>query len=156
MRTSVWLKEALRSGTIASLVMMPPGFIFQALGLRVGHYGPKFAGLWVDNPTPPLLFAQHLVLGWVSALPLLAWLVGSQRAASRPVLSGALYGAGYYVAVNSLGLPLWFNDPLPWQLGPATVLPSLVVHLVYGASIGFTAARFGFVAQTQRPGPPLV
>ena len=31
-----WIKEMLRSGTIASLVMMPPGFVFQALGLQGG------------------------------------------------------------------------------------------------------------------------
>jgi len=35
------LIEALRSGTIASVVMMPFGFFFKWLGLRVGHYGPK-------------------------------------------------------------------------------------------------------------------
>ncbi|MGB4061660.1 MAG: hypothetical protein WBK26_15755 [Burkholderiaceae bacterium] len=150
MPLSTWLKEALRSGTIASLVMMPPGLAFQAVGLRVGHYGPKFAGLWVDNPTPAFLFAQHLVLGWVSALPLLAWLAWSGRAAQRPVVAGALYGAAYYAVVNSLGLPWWFGDPTPWQLGPATVLPSLVVHTVYGASIGFTAAHFGFAARAAR------
>lgn len=140
-----WLTETLRSGTIASLVMMPPGFLFQALGMRVGHYGPKFAQLWVDQPTPPLLFAQHLVLGWVSALPLLWWLART-GAGLRPVFSGALYGAAYYVGVNSLALPLYFGDPLPWQIGLATVVPSLVVHIVYGACIGWTARRFGFLS----------
>lgn len=144
-----WIKEMLRSGTIASLVMMPPGFVFQALGLRVGHYGPKFAQLWVDQPTPPLLFAQHLVLGWVSALPLLWWLVRTP-AGSHPVWAGAAYGAAYYVMVNSLALPLYFGDPLPWQLGLPTVLPSLVVHIIYGASIGWTARYFGFVAALSR------
>ncbi len=33
--------EAVRSGTIASVVMMPFGLFFKWLGLRVGHYGPK-------------------------------------------------------------------------------------------------------------------
>lgn len=155
MPATLWIKEILRSGTIASLVMMPPGFVFQALGLRVGHYGPKFAGLLVDAPTPAYLFAQHLVLGWVSAVPLLAWLTRAW-ASRHPVTAGAVYGAAYYVAVNSLGLPWWFGDPTPWQIGPATVIPSLVVHLVYGASIGYTAARFGFVAQARRTPPPTV
>ncbi len=144
-----WAREALRSGTIASLVMMPVGFVFQAMGLRVGHYGPKFAQLWVDHPTPLLLFAQHVVLGWVSALPLLWWLVFI-AGKSRPVLSGALYGSAYYVVVNSLALPLYFGDPLPWQLGLPTVIPSLLVHIIYGSSIGWTARRFCLVTALSR------
>ena len=35
------LIEAVRFGTIASLIMMPFGFLFKGIGLRVGHYGPK-------------------------------------------------------------------------------------------------------------------
>ena len=50
--------------------------------------------------------------------------------------------AAYYVAVNSLALPVFFGDPLPWQLGAATALPSLVGHIIYGASIGLTSKRF--------------
>jgi hypothetical protein len=39
-------------------------------------------------------------------------------------------------------LPVYFGDPLPWQLGAATVLPSLIGHIIYGASIGLTSKRF--------------
>lgn len=141
MPTTALLREALRSGTIASLVMMPPGLLFQALGWRVGHYGPKFAALWASEPGPLLLIAQHLVIGWVSAIPLL-WAMRFSAVARRSVLAGTGYGLLYYVVVNSLGLPLYFGDPLPWQLGLRTVVPSLIVHLVFGASIGWTARRF--------------
>lgn len=134
-------KEALRSGTIASLVMVPAGLLFKALGMRVGHYGPKFAQLWVADPGPALLFAQHLLIGWVSALPLL-WCLLRWRGNASPLAMGLAYGVGYYVLVNSLALPWWFGDALPWQLGWATVCPSLIVHMVYGASIGWTARRF--------------
>ena len=133
--------ESLRSGTVASLVIVPLSPLFKAAGLRIGHYGPKFAALFFDNPQPWLLFAQHLVIGWVSALPLLVMLAKT-GAGKQPLLAGAAYGAGYYVAVNSLALPVYFGDPLPWQLGAATVLPSLVGHIIYGASIGLTSKRF--------------
>ena len=149
MHMAVFIKEVVRSGTIASLVMMPPGFVLQALGMRVGHYGPKFVALFVEAPTPLFLFAQHLVLGWLSAIPLLLWLATGQIN-RRPVFAGAVYGAGYYVVVNSLGLPLWFGDPVPWQLGLTTVVPSLVVHIVYGASLGFTAKWFGFLSKVRQ------
>ena len=135
------LIESIRSGTITSLVIVPLGPLFKAAGLRIGHYGPKFAALFFDNPQPWLLFAQHLVIGSVSALPLL-WILVRTGSGARPLLAGAAYGEAYYLAVNSLALPIYFGDSLPWQMRAATVLPSLVGHIVYGASIGLTSNRF--------------
>jgi uncharacterized membrane protein YagU involved in acid resistance len=135
MSTSRIIIESIKLGTIASLAMMPFGFIFRVAELRVGHYGPKFAGLFVDDPSPLFLFAQHIVLGWLSALPLIAFFVLC-RVPTLHLGWGALYGVLYYIAVNSLMLPLYFGDPLPWQLGIATIIPSLVVHIVFGATLG--------------------
>lgn len=145
MSTKALLIESIRSGTIASLVIMPLSPLFKAAGLRIGHYGPMFAALFFDNPQPWLLFAQHLVIGWGSALPLLVMLAKTS-AGRQPLLAGAAYGAGYYAAVNSLALPIYFGDTLPWQLGTATVLPSLVGHILYGASLGMTSKRFVLTA----------
>lgn len=75
------LLETLRSGTIASLAIVPLAPLFKWAGLRIGHYGPKFAGLY-------------------------------------------------------------FNDTLPWQLGAATVLPSLIGHVIFGTVIGRTSMPF--------------
>jgi hypothetical protein len=149
LRDLLW--ECLRSGTLASLAMMPFGALFRWLGLRVGHYGPKFAAwLFGTEPGPVLLFAQHLVLGWLSALPLLLVLVLPLRALAtrraRLVVSAA-YGAGYYAAVNALGLPWFFGDPSPLLLGWPVVYPSLVVHVVFGLVIG--QASGGFVERTR-------
>lgn len=141
MQRHALLTETLRSGTIASLAIVPLAPLFKAAGLRIGHYGPKFAGLYVNDPQPWLLFLQHIVIGWLSAFPLLLILLHTP-ARQRPLLAGALYGAAYYVAVNSLALPLYFNDPLPWQLGAATVLPSLIGHVIFGAVIGWSSRRF--------------
>lgn len=149
MRPTQLLLETLKSGTIASLAMMPVGFAFKAMGMRVGHYGPKFGALFVQDPTPFFLFAQHIALGWLSALPLLVLL--SRVALPTPSLViGGLYGAGYYVLVNSLALPLYFEDPLPWQLGVSFVLPSLVVHVVFGVSVSYFSRRI--VLQSQNGG----
>jgi hypothetical protein len=130
------LFESMRSGTIAAIAMMPFGFAFRALGLRVGHYGPKFAALFVNDPGPAFQFAQHIVLGWLSAAPLVLLLCW-RRVTLPPVVAGSVYGVAYYVAVNSLALPLYFGDELPWQKGIATVIPSLVIHLVFGACVGY-------------------
>lgn len=141
MHTISLLKESVRSGTIASLAMMPVGFLFKLLDLRVGHYGPKFAALLFDQPTQFVQFLQHLVLGWISALPLLVVLVRLHRL-DAPLAIGAAYGVAYYVLVNSLALPLFFGDVTPWQLGFSSIYPSLLVHVVFGASIGLAAKRF--------------
>lgn len=141
MQLKALLIESVRSGTIASLAIVPLSPLFKAAGLRIGHYGPKFAALFFNDPQPWLLFVQHIVIGWVSALPLLLILLHTS-AQQRRLLAGALYGAAYYVVVNSLALPIYFNDPLPWQLGAATVLPSLIGHVLFGVVIGWTSKRF--------------
>ena len=139
--------EALRSGTIASLAMMPFGLLFKSMGLRVGHYGPKVGEALFDHQPAPwmpvLLLVQHFVIGWLSALPLLMfWLWRAPRAVRLG--DGLLYGLAYYLAVNALALPWLFGDAFPWQLGWSTIYPSLVVHLVFGVSIALTARMFGF------------
>lgn len=135
------LKESIRSGTIASIVIMPVGYGFKYLGLRVGHYGPKLAETLFGNTSELLLMIQHFIIGWLSAAPLLLVLVAIGKRGS-PTLVGALYGTAYYVLVNSLALPLLFGDLTPWQLGLSYIYPSLIGHIIYGASIGFTARKF--------------
>lgn len=138
------LIESIRSGTIASLVIVPLSPIFKAAGLRIGHYGPKFAALLFESTEPWVLFLQHLVIGCLSAFPLLFFLANVIHG-RRPVFVGGLYGAAYYVVVNSLVLPIYFGDLLPWQMGFGTVWPSLIGHIIYGASIGFSAKHFRFL-----------
>lgn len=142
MRLRHFIWESVKTGTIAALAMMPFGVLFRVAGLRVGHYGPKFAGLFVSDPGPAFLFVQHIVLGWISAAPLVAWLL-LRRTGWPSAMQGALYGVGYYVVVNSLALPWYFGDQLPWAIGWGTVLPSLVVHVVFGVVVGWLAHRSG-------------
>ena len=129
--------QSLIAGTVGALAMMPAGFIFRALEMRVGHYGSKFAELYLSSPGPLALFIQHIVLGWLSAAPLV--LLPLHRMPNRTVwLVGIIYGALYYVIVNSLALPIYFGDELPWSLGWSVVVPSLVVHVVFGVAVAHT------------------
>lgn len=157
----VWgrlVRQSVAAGTFASLAMMPVGLAFKALDMRVGHFGSKVGAVLIGELTQPwmqfALLAQHFVVGWLSALPLLIrWQL---RATSSPKLvHGAVYGAAYYLLVNALALPLLFGDPLPIQLGLPVVLPSLVVHLVFGVAVAWQAkTRDGRWLWSGRPPVP--
>lgn len=67
MRLKALQIESVRSGTLASLILFPLSPLFKAAGLRIGHHGRKFAGLFVNNPSPWLLLVQHIVIGWTSS-----------------------------------------------------------------------------------------
>jgi len=118
--------------------MVPFAAVFQRLGLRVNEYGRKTLELLVGSASPPvhyvLTFAQHIAISWVVAVPLILLLGQISRKRDR-LLVGLAYGAAFYVAVNSLALPLAFGDPTPWRLGFAVVYPSLFIHLVYGFTV---------------------
>jgi hypothetical protein len=139
------IRESLRSGTIASLVIIPLAPLFRFFGLRIGHYGPKLGALLFGGVPEPwfkaLLLLQHFVIGCLSTAPLLLFLVLARYRAS-PIFYGAAYGAGYYVVVNSLFLPFAFGDPTPWQIGFDTIYPSLIGHIAFGTAIAVAARRF--------------
>lgn len=132
------IREALRTGTVAGLAMIPFAAVFQRLGFRVNEYGRKTLELFAGSTSPSvhylLTFAQHLVISWIVAVPLLLWLVRVPRKRDR-ILVGLAYGAAFYVAVNSLALPFAFGDLTPWSLGFTVVYPSLIIHLVYGFTV---------------------
>ncbi len=138
-------RTAFRSGSIAAIAMIPPGLAFYLLGLRVNEYGMAVVQALFGG-FPPVarvgLFAlEHVLISWTASVPLLLALVLARGRLPEPVL-GLAYGLGFYVVVNSLALPWIFADPTPWQLGPEVVLPSLVVHLVYGLVVALAARDF--------------
>ena len=149
-------RSALRSGTLAGLAMIPFAMWFRASGLRVNEYGRKTLELVVGQVGAPLHYAlslaQHLLISWFVAIPLL-WLLGRVHEGRTRVAVGALYGALFYGVVNSWALPRVFRDPTPWALGFETVYPSLVIHLVYGIVIGLTARAGGTNGARSGDGP---
>lgn len=136
------IREALRTGTVAGLAMVPFAAVFQRFDLRVNEYGRKTLALLVGDVSAPLhyllTFIQHLAISWVVAVPLLLLLDGRSRKRDR-LLIGLAYGGLFYVAVNSFALPLAFGDLTPWRLGFTVVYPSLLIHFVYGLTVGLLA-----------------
>ena len=137
-------RGALRAGTAAGLAMVPFAAFFRSRGLRINEYGRKTLELIVGDVAPPLqhvlTFVQHMIISWTAAVPFLLLLPRVQGRSAR-VAFGAAYGATFYVVMNSLALPLAFGDPTPWQLGWATVYPSLTIHLIYGVVLALVAQR---------------
>jgi hypothetical protein len=138
--------NAVRAGTAAGLAMIPFAAFFRSRGQRINEYGRKTLELVVGDVAPPLqhllTFVQHMIISWTAALPFLLLLPHLPGRRAR-VAFGAAYGAGFYVVMNSLALPLAFGDPTPWQLGWATVYPSLTIHLIYGIVLALVAHRLG-------------
>jgi len=135
-------REALRSGIVAGLAMIPFAALFRALDLRVNEYGRKTLELLVGDVSGPLqyllTFGQHLAISCMAAVPLLLLLDHVASRGTR-LFVGTVYGAIFYVAINSLALPFAFGDLTPWELGFATVYPSLTIHLVYGFVVALVA-----------------
>ncbi|MEZ4518936.1 MAG: hypothetical protein R3C44_19660 [Chloroflexota bacterium] len=142
------IREAFRAGTLAALAMVPFGLLFYALGLRVNEYGmaviQTFFGDLPDAVRFLLFVVEHFIISWTVAVPLLCallWLKGRVPG----IWLGILYGVGFYIIMNSLLLPILFNDPTPWSLGFEVIYPSLIVHLIYGLVIWWVSR--GFVEQ---------
>jgi uncharacterized membrane protein YagU involved in acid resistance len=144
-RTNLW-KEALRSGTIAALVMIPIGLLFSRLGFRINEYGQKVIQTAFPHFPKDVRFAlfvlEHFILSWIIAVPLLLLLNYFHHRIPH-LLLGFIYGLLFYAVINALLLPALFDDATPWKFGfTKTVLPSLVVHIVYGLSIALSSKRF--------------
>lgn len=138
--------DVLRSGTVAGLAMIPVGAAFRFFGLRVNEYGRKMLELVLGEVAPPahvlLMFLQHMMISIAAAVPLLLLLKAAPARVPK-IWIGLAYGALFYIAVNSLALPIAFGDPTPWQLGASVILPSFIVHLVYGTVVAAMARGGG-------------
>ncbi|MHB1176846.1 MAG: hypothetical protein ACYCZO_00780 [Daejeonella sp.] len=150
-----FIREIFRAGTIASIAMVPFGLLFSMLGLRMNHYGQKIILLLFSDFSPGLRFVlfilEHLIVSWVAAIPLVMLLFILYRQISSVIL-GVLYGIVFYVLINSLLLPLAFGDATPWQLSfTNAILPSLLVHIVYGGTIAFVTRSFVKYHHNGRP-----
>lgn len=144
--TKLFLLEALRSGSIAAVAMVPFALLFSVMGLRINEYGKKVIQFLFPDFSPDIRFAlfviEHFILSWIIAIPLLLLLKYFHHRISY-LLLGILYGAVFYLLINSLVLPALFNDASPRRLGfTKTILPSLVVHIVYGLSVAITSRNF--------------
>lgn len=140
------MSEALRFGSIAAIAMIPFALLFSALGMRINKYGKKVIQLLFSDFSPGIRFAlfviEHFVHSWVFAIPLLLLLKYFHRRISHLFL-GILYSAVFYSLINSLPLPALFSDATAWKLGfTKTILPSLVVYIVYEPSVAISSRRF--------------
>ena len=141
------------AGLLGAVAMVPVGLALGAAGLEVNRYGELLAEQLTGSRRPAVLFAVHLVIGIVSAVPpavvATSW---CPRRGTTVIACGAAYGAGYWLVVNAVSLPLTYGRPFPWTEGAASVWPSLLVHLVYGTVVALVLARDG---SRPRHAPPV-
>lgn len=126
------------AGTAGGVAMIPFGLVLRrVLGYSLNVYGELLVQTILGRRSPWALAVEHFLISWVMALPLVAVLAWRRRAS--PLLLGSLYGAGVWLIVNSLLLPMAFGRLSPWRLGWPAIWPSLTVHVVYGAVAAIVA-----------------
>ena len=111
------------AGLVGAVVMIPPGVIAGLLGFQVNKFGELLARQLTGGAARPVLLVEHLLIG-----------------ATRTAYDGLAYGTAFWLVANTVALPLLFGQPGPWSIGPSALLPSLIVHMVYGISTGLVLA----------------
>lgn len=129
------------AGLVGALAMVPVGLALSAMGFEVNRYGELLAEQLTGSRRPAVLFALHLVIGVVSAVPLAVVAAVLHPLRVIMLVGGGVYGAAYWLGVNALALPLVYRRPFPWIEGVASVWPSLLVHVVYGLAAALVLAQ---------------
>jgi hypothetical protein len=139
------LFDILKVGALASLIMIPFGLILTAIGFKTGIYGELVLSYILGFSKPGLMFLFHIIIGAVSAIPFMILFnkfKSSFTGKYNHYIIGLLYGFVYYIIINGTILPIIFGNPITYLTGLSLVIPSLIVHLVYGLGLGFFAKRF--------------
>jgi uncharacterized membrane protein YagU involved in acid resistance len=146
------LARAAATGTIGGLAMIPVGQLLIFIGFPVGLYSEELARWLLGFSTPSVLFIEHMLISLSLAVGLVLASAPAIRRWSpgRALAWGAAYGALIWLVVNSLALPLAFGKATPWQLGPAAIWPSLLVHLLFGVVVA-ALARADTIRKTTPP-----
>lgn len=134
------MRASLVAGLVAGAAMMPVGAVLRATGHAVNVYGELLTRSLLGSTPFIALFALHAVVSVTLAVPFVA--VTRCRGGAGPAL-GAAYGVASWALLNATLLPLWYGRPTGWELGLVAVWPSLLVHLIYGVTLGFFARRLG-------------
>lgn len=134
------VRASVVAGLVAGAAMVPVGAVLRATGHAVNVYGELLTRSLLGSTPFIALFALHAVISVALAVPFVA--VTRCRGGAGPAL-GAAYGVASWAVLNATLLPLWYGRPTAWALGFAAVWPGLLVHLIYGITLGLVARRLG-------------
>jgi len=126
-------RMAVEGGLVAGIAMMPFGAVLRALGHQVNVYGELMVRAFLGSAPMPAQLVFHVVVSITLAIPFVAF---ARWRGGMSLVAGAIYGVLSWAALNATLLPLWFERPTGWALGLEMIWPSLLVHLVYGVSLG--------------------
>lgn len=134
-----WIaRMAVVGGLVAGIAMMPFGAVLRALGHQVNVYGELMVRS-VLGSTPMLAqLVFHVAVSITLAIPFVLF---ARWRGGASVVAGGIYGVLSWAVLNATLLPLWFDRTTGWALGFEVIWPSLLVHLVYGVSLGVVMAR---------------
>ena len=131
-------RVSIEGGLVAGIAMMPFGAVLRALGYQVNVYGELMVRALLGSAPMLAQLVFHVVVSITLASPFV--LFARWRGGANHV-PGAIYGVLSWAALNATLLPLLFERPTGWALGFEVIWPSLLVHVVYGMTLGAMTAR---------------
>ncbi|MBV9845681.1 MAG: hypothetical protein JOZ47_11475 [Kutzneria sp.] len=131
------LSDAARRGALAGLA---GGLVFGAAMLRLGMLPNAAAIIRLSSPVAG--FVVHMLIAALVGAGF-GILVMRQRAGAGELLFwGLCYGALWWLLGALTLYPVLTGEPVEWGVSAARMaFPSLVGHLLYGATVGLTLAR---------------
>lgn len=142
-RRRIGSARVIVAGLAGAVAMIPPGLAAGLLGFGVNKFGELIAQRLTGGTARAVLLAEHLLIGVLAAIPLAALMTIMPPGRLKSASLGLAYGIAFWFVANTMALPVIFNQPSPWTIGPSALLPSLIVHMTYGVGTALALATAG-------------
>lgn len=150
-----WLQRSIQSGFMASAIMLFALVSAYTVTLLMSRWlAPESGGLWLNNLAHNSLVTTSLNVAWLAVILHLfigvAFAVAygywaEPRLAFRPWQQGLLFAMGPFLLSVLAFFPLSGAGPLGLALGagPLPFLGNLILHAIYGVSLGILYGPVG-------------
>ena len=138
------VKNALTAGFVATVVLSACLAVAHAAGLfaafdLVGLVANVVAMITGATPNPIVGWVGHFCIGTV--LWGVSYAIVEPKLPGPPAVRGMVFAAAPWLVMMIVVMPLAGAGPFGLALGPAVPLALLLLHLVFGATLGVAYAK---------------
>lgn len=142
MLENVEVGRALQAGLLAGVLMSIAGYVPRLLDQPVVDFGEAIETKifrYHSNRTTPIGLLVHL--GNAMLLGVVFAIIPFQRLGLGPVAAGLAWGGVLWLVAMLVVLPRIGEGIFGRRMGPSVSLTSLLMHLVYGLTLGVAYGR---------------